>query len=241
MSSEAIRAERRPETAETVVSFENVALRYGKGPEVVRDLHMSLAAGSFHYLTGASGAGKSTLLAMIYMALRPTRGTIRLFGVDPAHSVRSEVPAIRRRIGVVFQDFRLLEHLTTFENVALPLRVSGLPEREIRANVTEMLDWVGLGKEMQARPSTLSGGQQQRAAIARAVVGRPDLLVADEPTGSVDEPTAYRLIRLFEQLNKLGTAVVIATHNPHLVDAFRYPELHLDGGTLSRLPGRTGD
>ena len=224
-----------------MVTFEDVALSYGKGPEVLRAVDLALTPGSFHFLTGASGAGKSTLLALMYLALRPSRGTVRLFGVDPTRAVRTAIPAIRRRIGVVFQDFRLLEHLTMFENVALPLRVSGVAEQEIRRNVTEILQWVGLGEEVHARPSTLSGGQQQRAAIARAVVARPELLIADEPTGSVDEPTAFRLIRFFEQLNKMGTAVLIATHNPHLVETFRHPELRLRDGLLERPPARTGD
>jgi cell division transport system ATP-binding protein len=226
---------------DAVVRFEEVGLRYGRGPEVLRGIGLALAPGSFHFLTGSSGAGKSSLLGLMYLALRPSRGVVRLFGTDPASAPHAALPAIRRRIGVVFQDFRLLEHLSAFDNVALPLRVAGAPEAEIQANVTEMLRWVGLGDALDARPSTLSGGQQQRIAIARAVVGRPELLVADEPTGSVDEQTAFRLMRLFEELHKMGTTVVVATHNPYLVETFGHPELHLENGMIERCPGRRGD
>lgn len=241
MTKQVLWAERRPDVAEAVVRFEEVALRYGRGPEVLRGIDLALAPGSFHFLTGSSGAGKSSLLGLMYLALRPSRGVVRLFGTDPARAPHSALPAIRRRIGVVFQDFRLLEHLSAFDNVALPLRVSGTPEQEIRDNVGEMLHWVGLGDALHARPSTLSGGQQQRVAIARAVVGRPELLVADEPTGSVDEQTAFRLMRLFEELHKMGTTVVVATHNPYLVETFGHPALHLENGMVERRPGRYGN
>jgi cell division transport system ATP-binding protein len=142
------------------------------------------------------------------------------------------VPAQRRRIGVVFQDFRLLDHLSALDNVALPLRVAGANEQDVRKFVPDLLSWVGLAEHLDSRPSTLSGGQQQRVAIARAVISRPQLLLADEPTGNVDDQIAMRLMYLFEELNKLGTAVVVATHNANLVSRLPYPELRLEDGRV---------
>jgi cell division transport system ATP-binding protein len=215
-------------------------MRYGAGPEILRDITMSLAPGSFHFLTGPSGAGKSSLLKLIYLAERPSRGLISLFGRDIAMTPRRELPAVRRRIGVVFQDFRLIDHLSTLDNVALPLRVAGMSESQIRAQVTELLDWVGLADKLNARPATLSGGQQQRVAIARAVIGRPRLLLADEPTGNVDDNIALRLMRLFEELNRLGTTLIIATHSESLVERFRHRRLHLENGELAVKPATIG-
>ncbi|MEQ8192908.1 MAG: cell division ATP-binding protein FtsE [Rhodospirillales bacterium] len=216
-----------------VVRFENVGLRYGLGPEVLQDITFGLESGSFHFLLGASGAGKSSLLRLMYLAMKPSRGLISLFGRDIAVMPRRLLPETRRRIGVVFQDFRLLNHLTAFDNVAMPLRVSGVRESEVQKNVTELLSWVGLKDHINARPPTLSGGQQQRVAIARAVIARPKLLLADEPTGNIDDKMAERLMHLFVQLNKLGTAIVIATHNEALVKRMGYPCLRLEGGMLS--------
>jgi cell division transport system ATP-binding protein len=218
-----------------VIRFENVGMRYGNGPEVLRDVHLRVDAGSFHFLTGQSGAGKSTLLKLIYMAERPSRGLISLFERDIAALPRGELPALRRRIGVIFQNFRLIQHLSTFDNVALPLRVGGESEAKIKDSVTELLTWVGLGEKLEARPPTLSGGQQQRAAIARAVIGRPNLLLADEPTGNVDDDMAVRLLRLLDEMNKLGTTVIIATHNQNLARQMNHPRLHLDVGRLSLM------
>ncbi|HCP01871.1 MAG TPA: cell division ATP-binding protein FtsE, partial [Rhodospirillaceae bacterium] len=151
-----------------VLRFENVGMRYGIGPEILRDISFSLAPGSFHFLTGSSGAGKTTLLKLMYLALRPTRGLVHLFDKDISVTPREELPALRRQIGVVFQDFRLIDHMTAVENVAMPLRVNGGRHIEIDNHVRELLGWVGLGERLDARPSTLSGGQQQRVAIARA-------------------------------------------------------------------------
>jgi cell division transport system ATP-binding protein len=181
---------------------------------------------------GPSGAGKSTLLRLMYLAERPSRGLVRLFDRDIATLPRGELPALRRRIGVVFQEFRLIGHLSAFDNVALPLRVAGRPETEIRGEVAELLDWVGLADKLEARPATLSGGQQQRLAIARAVINRPSLLLADEPTGNVDDAMALRLMRLFEELNRLGTTIVIATHNEALAARSGRPRLRLAEGEL---------
>jgi len=213
-----------------VVRFENVGLRYGLGPEVLQDMYLSLDQGSFHFLIGPSGAGKSSLLKLIYLALRPTRGQISLFGKDIATTSRAELPALRRKVGVVFQEYRLLDHLSAFDNVALPLRIAGIREPEVRNHVEELLSWVGLQNHMQARPATLSGGQQQRVSIARAVIARPRLLLADEPTGNVDDRMAFRLMHLFEELNRLGTTVVIATHNQTLVERLGHPRIFLKDG-----------
>ena len=221
-----------------IVQFDNVGLRYGTEREVLSDIAFTLYPGSFYFLTGASGAGKTSLLRLLYLAQRPSRGIIRMFGTDVITVPRSRLPAFRRRIGVVFQDFRLVPHLSAFDNVALPLRVSGVPETEIRKPVADMLDWVGLDQRSEARPATLSGGEQQRVAIARAVIARPEILVADEPTGNVDPDMALKLLRLFEALNRLGTTVVVATHDVHLLK--KVPDsliMRLDRGRLSDPTG----
>jgi cell division transport system ATP-binding protein len=220
-----------------IVHFEGVGLRYGRAPEVLRDLSFDLEPGSFHFLTGASGAGKSSLLRLIDLALKPSRGMISLFGQDTARIRREDRPFVRRRIGVVFQDKRLLEHLSAFENVALPLRLAGRKLADYRADVTELLTWVGLQDRIEARPPVLSGGEQQRLAIARAVVNRPDILLADEPTGDVDQAMALRILRLFVELNRLGATVLVASHDEQLVARSGRPVLHLEDGRLTRLGG----
>lgn len=216
-----------------MIEFDNVGLRYGDGPEILRDLSFSIAPGSFHFLTGPSGAGKTSLLRLLLLSLRPTRGRISMFDEDVTHLRRDRLLAMRRHIGIVFQEFRLLDHLTTFENVALPLRVLGQTEAHYRANVEELLDWVGLGDRMDAHPPVLSGGEKQRAAIARAVIGRPEILLADEPTGNVDPDLAERLVHLFAELNRMGTTIIIATHELHMLDKFDYPRLLLSDGRLT--------
>lgn len=203
-----------------LVRFENVGLRYGMGPEVLRDISFHIAPRSFQFLTGPSGSGKTTLLKLVLQQLRPTRGTITLFSRNSASITQDDLANLRRRIGIIFQDFRLLDHLTTYENVALPLRVQGKSESSYRNEVVELLRWVGLGERMHVPPIVLSGGEKQRAAIARALIVRPELLLADEPTGNVDPPLARRLLRLFVELNKLGTAIVLATHDFTLMDQF---------------------
>ncbi len=205
-----------------MVRFENVGLRYDMGAEILKDLSFAIAPQSFQFLTGPSGAGKTTLLRLILLSLKPTRGLITLFGRDAATLDKDTITSLRRRIGVVFQDFRLLDHLTTYENVALPLRVQGREEAAYRAEVIELLRWVGLGERMHVIPQVLSGGEKQRAAIARALIVRPELLLADEPTGNVDPSLARRLLRLFMELHRSGTSVVIATHDLALMDQFSH-------------------
>jgi len=222
----------------SIVQFDNVGLRYGTEREVLSDISFTLYPGSFYFLTGASGAGKTSMLRLLYLAQRPSRGMIRMFGDDVITLPRARLPDFRRRIGVVFQDFRLVPHLSAFDNVALPLRVAGMSEREVRKPVADMLEWVGLDHRADARPATLSGGEQQRVAIARAVIGRPEVLVADEPTGNVDPEMAVKLLRLFEALNRLGTTVVVATHDVHLLR--KVPDsliMRLDKGRLSDPTG----
>ncbi|CAA9544007.1 MAG: Cell-division-associated, ABC-transporter-like signaling protein FtsE [uncultured Sphingosinicella sp.] len=215
-----------------------MGLRYGTGTETLSDLTFSLREGGFYFLTGPSGAGKTSLLKLLYCAQRPSRGLIKLFGEDIVTMSRKRLPGFRRRIGVVFQDFRLVRHLSVFDNVALPLRVAGVEDRDLMTPVTEMLNWVGLSHRSTARPATLSGGEQQRVAIARAVIARPELLVADEPTGNVDPEMAARLLHLFDALNKLGTTIVVATHDIHLIARIARSEmLRLDKGQISDPTG----
>ncbi len=222
----------------TIVQFENVGLRYGTGAETLSDVSFSLGQGGFYFLTGASGAGKTSLLRLLFLAQRPSRGLIRLFGEDMTVLARDRLPLYRRRIGVVFQDFRLIPHLSAFDNIALPLRVAGVDEREVEKPVSEMLAWVGLSDRSSARPATLSGGEQQRVAIARAVIARPDILVADEPTGNVDPEMAARLLYLFDALHKLGTTVVVATHDLHLLSRIGSATMmHLENGRLNDPTG----
>ena len=215
-----------------MIRFENVGLRYGLGPEVLRDLNFGIHGQSFQFLTGPSGAGKTSLLRLMLLSLRPTRGLISMFDHDTVTLSKDGRANLRRRIGIVFQDFRLLDHLTTYENVALPLRVLGKEEADYRAEVVELLQWVGLGDRMGALPPILSGGEKQRAAIARAVIARPQLLLADEPTGNVDPNLGQRLLRLFIELNKSGTAVIIATHDIALMDEYDARRLVLHEGRL---------
>lgn len=216
-----------------MIRFEHAGLRYGIGPEVLSDINFTLAPGSFHFLTGPSGAGKTSLMSLMYLGRLPTRGLVTMFGQNVNKASREEKVLLRQRIGVVFQDFRLLNHMSTFDNVALPLRIAGKPEKEIQNNVRELLEWVGLGDHMNVLPNTMSGGQQQRIAIARAVITRPRLLLADEPTGNLDDTIGERLLGLFEQLNRMGTTLVIATHNQTLMDKFPHPRLILSKGHLT--------
>jgi len=219
-----------------MIRLERVGLHYGSGPrigpEVLRDISFRIEPGGFRWLQGPSGAGKSSLMRLLHLAIRPQAGKLTVLGIDIGDTERADLPPLRRRIGMVFQDFRLLPHLVAYDNVALPLRLGGRPEGQIRADVTEMLRWVGLQKKANALPAELSGGEQQRVAIARAVVGRPNLLLADEPTGNLDDIQAERLMVLLHELNRVGTTVIVATHNDALVARHPGDALRLDNGRL---------
>lgn len=215
-----------------MIKFEHVGLRYGIGPEVLSDVNFTLEPGSFHFLTGPSGAGKTSLMNLMYLGRKPTRGLVHMFGQNTGALTRNQLGMLRQRIGVIFQDFRLLSHLSAFDNVALPLRIIGMKEQEIKSNVEELLEWVGLGGHMHRLPMTLSGGQQQRIAVARAVITRPRLLLADEPTGNLDDEIGMKLMHLFEQLNRMGTTIVIATHSLAIMNQFSHPRIILHDGTV---------
>ena len=218
-----------------MIRFDNVGLRYGAGEEVLRDVSFDLNEGGFYFVTGPSGAGKSSLPRLMYLGQRASRGLITLFNEDIQTLPRKRLPELRRKIGVVFQDFRLIDHLSVYDNVALPLKVIGAKDTKYRDNVTDLIEWVGLGDRLDALPQTLSGGEQQRVAIARAVVNRPQLLIADEPTGNVDPEMGDKLMRLFEALNKIGTTTVVATHDLALVHRFAHPVLSIEKGEVDLL------
>ncbi len=223
-----------------MVSLEHVGKQYDTGAPILSDVSLTLEAGGFYFLTGASGAGKTTLLRIIHLAELPSRGRLLLFGGVTAGLDAPARAALRRRIGVVFQDLRLIDELSAGDNVALPLRIAGAPERQIRDNVAELLAWVGLSNRSEAPAGTLSGGQRQRIAIARAIVHRPELLIADEPTGNVDDDVALLLVRVFERINRLGTTVLIATHDIAFAHQFEHRRFHLDHGALSDVSAASG-
>lgn len=223
-----------------MVDFRDVSLGYGApedGPNFILDrINFQLPAGSFHFLTGPSGAGKTSLLKMIYLAAKPSEGEIALFGETVRPHDRDQTAALRRRLGIVFQDFRLLDHLNVYDNAALPLVVLGRSARSFQEDVTELLSWVGLQNRLTAMPDMLSGGEKQRLAIARAVVTRPTLILADEPTGNIDYAMGVRIMRLLLELNRLGATVLVATHDEGLVRAAGMPVLELKNGELFRRP-----
>ncbi|WP_370931415.1 cell division ATP-binding protein FtsE [Bartonella sp. DGB1] len=216
-----------------MIYFRNVGIKYGLGNEILSDINLHIAEGSFQFLTGQSGAGKTTLLRLMFQALRPTRGIINIFGQDIALLDQSELAKLRRRIGIVFQDFRLLDHLTIYDNVALPLRIAQREEIQFKSEIIELLQWIGLGKYINVYPPVLSGGEKQRVAIARAVITKPEILLADEPTGNVDPHLARRLLLLLIELNRLGTAIVFATHDNNLMQQVSGRHLILKDGRLT--------
>lgn len=220
------------EPGNDIVRFRNVGMRYDVGPEVLRDISFRITAGSFHFLTGPSGAGKSSLLRLMYLANAPSRGEVTLFGRETVRLPRREIAAFRRRIGVVFQDFRLLDRLSARANVALPLRIAGSRGPEADERVIDLIRWVGLGGHADVLPAQLSGGQRQRIAIARALITRPDLVLADEPTASVDDRVGMRILHLLEEMHREGTTIVVATHNRGLVSRFNHPQIRIEDGTL---------
>ena len=217
-----------------MISLEHVAMEYLPGQEILKDISLHLIRGSFHFLTGSSGTGKSTLLSLLSLQHRASKGHIRMFDQDVTHLPRKDMPRLRRRVGIVMQDYRLLDHLSVAENVGLPLKVAGESQEVIEDKVEELLEWVGLTPHHDSRPAILSGGQKQRVAIARAVVTKPDLLLADEPTGNLDSELALRFMYLFEGLNQSGTTVLFATHDEHLISLYNHPVLRLKDGILNK-------
>jgi cell division transport system ATP-binding protein len=218
--------------ANAIITLDNVAMEYDPGKEILRGVSFSIPAGSFHFLTGPSGAGKSSLLSLLGLSHGVSRGKLEMFGRDVTHLPREELPLLRRRIGMVFQDFRLLNHLTVAENIALPLKVIGEKRSEIMARVEELLHWVELDAYANAMPESLSGGEKQRVAIARAVITQPDLILADEPTGNLDPALSRKFLYLFEALHKLGTTIIFATHDESLLSQSRHPTLQLETGKV---------
>jgi len=221
-----------PAAKEEIVKLEKVSMGYLTGQEVLKDISLSVTRGGFHFLSGASGAGKSSLLNVIALAARPTRGSVELFGRETTELTRHQLPSLRRRVGMVYQDYRLIDHLTIEENVGLPLKIAGESKKQIAKKVAELLGWVGLGAYHRARPEILSGGQKQRVAIARAVITKPDLLLADEPSGNLDGSLRIRFMHLFETLHKDGMTIIFATHDETLISMFQYPVLRLKDGRL---------
>lgn len=218
-----------------MIEFDEAGFSYG-GTTVLRNLSLTLAPGSFHFLIGPSGAGKTTLLRLCYLDLVPTEGEIRFFGDAILPSDRNGVAALRRAVGVVHQDCKFLDHMSVLENIALPLRISGIPAAERAGDLEALLEWVDLGSRIDAHPPELSGGERQRAALARAVILSPEVIVADEPTGNVDWDMAQRLLALLVELNRMGKTVVIATHDLNLIRAAKgrvaARVLRLSGGSL---------
>ena len=221
-----------------MIEFQRVALRYDDKSNVLKDISFSLNPGSFHYLTGASGAGKTSLIRLLSLMQKASAGKIQMFGTPINYDHRAELVPVRRRIGLVYQDYRLLNHLTVYENVALPLKVKKTPRGQIKEHVGELLNWVGLGDKINTYPRYLSGGEQQRVSIARAVISQPHLLLADEPTGNLDNAISEKLLKLFEQLHRMGTTIVMATHNPDIIMRFPHPQLHLEDGKLQTRTAR---
>ena len=218
----------------TAISFANVAARYDGTPEILTDVSFNISGGGFYFLSGASGAGKTTLLRLIYQLHKPSRGQIKLFGHVTNNMTRDEITQIRQKMAIVFQSYSLLSHLSVFDNIALPLRVRGVPESKIKKLVGKVLDWVGLGKYADANPLSLSGGQQQRVSVARAIIIQPSILLADEPTGNLDDENASRLMELFIQMNKMfGTTIILATHNKKLMETYKFPVIHVENHRIS--------
>lgn len=219
---------------DTAISFTNVGAKYDHGHEVLSDVSFNIGKGSFYFLSGASGAGKTTLLKLIYQLHKQSRGNIKLFGKQIHELSRDDITNLRRKMAIVFQEYSLLSHLSVFDNVALPLRVRGVAESKIKKLVSKTLEWVGLGRYANSNPKELSGGQQQRVSVARAIIVQPEILLADEPTGNLDDENASRLMELFIQMNKnFGTTIILATHNRKLMDTYKLPIIMVENHKVS--------
>lgn len=216
-----------------MIRLQNVSARYTPETEVLKSIDLHLEAGGFYFLSGGSGAGKSTLMRILSLTKPASGGSVEVFGQKIDSMQHADLPALRRKIGMVVQDYHLLDHLTVRENVGLPLKVAGEKASEIRAKVQELLEWVDIADHADSYPPTLSGGQKQRAAIARAVIRSPEVILADEPTGNLDPALSLKCMYLFQALNKMGTAVLFATHDENLISLFDYPVLDLKNGVLT--------
>ena len=215
-----------------MIEFSNVTKTYKAGNKAIRKLNIQIADGEFVFIVGRSGSGKSTLLKMLLKEVEPTSGHIIVNGVNLQRMPRRHVPKYRRRLGMVFQDFKLLKDRTVYENVAFAQRVIGVPVRRIRENVPEMLKLVGLSSKYKFYPNQLSGGEQQRVAIARALVNNPEVLLADEPTGNLDRQNAEEIMRLLEEINAQGTTVIVVTHSQEIVDSMQKRVITMDKGMV---------
>lgn len=226
----------------TVISFANVGARYDDDEDVLTDVSFNIGAGSFYFLSGASGAGKTTLLRLMYQLHKPCRGIIKIFGRQTNNMSHDEITALRHKMAIVFQSYSLLSHMSVFDNVALPLRVRGVDEAKIKKLVTKTLEWVGLAKSANANPLALSGGQQQRVSVARAIIVQPSIMLADEPTGNLDDENASRLMELFIQMNKMfGTTIILATHNSALMQKYKFPVMHVENHHVNFVDGRRAE
>ena len=214
------------------IRFKDVEKTYKNGVNAVYDMNLGIKKGEFVFVIGASGSGKSTLIKMLYREEKPTNGEIYVGGVNVAKVKNNKVYKLRRKIGIVFQDYKLLPKLTVYENVAFALEIYGLPTDEIRRKVLKALDLVGLKSRTKSYPDQLSGGEQQRVAIARAIVNSPKLLICDEPTGNLDPDTSLEIMKVIEKINDLGTTVVMATHDREMVDKMKKRVVLLDNGKL---------
>jgi cell division transport system ATP-binding protein len=217
-----------------MIQLNNVSLIYGNGVQALKEINLTIDDGQFVFLVGATGSGKSTLLKLLYHEERPTTGQVVVDGIDVTKMNARQVPSLRRGMGIIFQDYRLLPQKTAFENVAFALQVTGVRPKEIRRRVPDVLELVGLSSRIDSYPHELSGGEQQRVSIARALVNRPKTLIADEPTGNLDPDTSWDIFKLLDQINTAGTTVLVASHDKYIVDELKKRVIALEKGNLTR-------